>query len=421
MAVQERLNFGRTDFYDKTSLVLMPNSQFFVFLVLVIATAPMNAHATVQPQPDIARPLQLEVPWLSGAAVAFALPNQGATDRQSSLVAQLFDRALLETLRQETVGLGVKVTVFRRNEGSYFIAVTDPVNVRQVHVKILTTLRHPLPARSVETALASLRSDLLFREGSPKADFEAVFAARVYAGVEAGEYEVAGGLAELDAAAATVTHLTVPIRQVPATIAEMSGRGAGSALALSVASFPVMSANGRPGSLMRADGVIHVEPREIVNSWVGSLYGLPQGTTLLEAHLFRLLVEQYLERYRDSSLFELEVDIDAWGHLSIRFSATPEGGSRWESRLEQAFRELGSEATRRLTADIFRQVRGRWSREGSTPGAIAQAATEALLRGATTEQATFFALSPEKLPSVERMAEVAGGSSLMVRLVYGAF
>ena len=188
------------------------------------------------------------------------------------------------------------------------------------------------------------------------------------------------------------------------------------------AEFPLIAEQTGPEATLppsSARGSRLVDSQEVVNSWVGSSYRLPPGTTLRQAHFLVLLVEEYMELRRGSSLFELEVGIDHAGQLVVLFSATPEGTRFWETRLDEAFGDLWASSQTHVPAGLLRRARSRWRQGRATPAGIARAAAEAGLRGASPDQAANFALSRSAPPSLAELERVARGAVLVARLVYG--
>ena len=388
--------------------------------------------APVQGQyPGVARGLTSEDPplviarsWLPVAAVTLALPASASTHDEDVLV-RVTDAALLGAIREAAAGLAVQVAYHRDAAGRYFVVSAAPEAVSSVAEAMARAARAPLPAHQVADAIRRLRSDLAFRGDLPRSQFDRILDARLRG--DAGPFEGADAAptVELDRLASQVA-ATRPAERwgPPVWVVVDGGRAAppdrGTAPDTThepQAEPPPLAANGtaaQPNPPARTE-----VPSDAVTQWVGSVFLFPPGTTLLEAHFVRLLLAESLEDRRGPDLYEFDVGIDALGRLVVRFSTSADASARWESRLDDAIRDIAVDVRGSGLDRLLPRTQSRWSLELATSAGAARAAAEALLRGASEPQAAAFANSAASPPDAERLRAIAGGMSLTMRVAYG--
>lgn len=353
--------------------------------------------------------LVVERAWSPAAAAVLALPASLSGNPEANRTAHVADRALLAALREATTSLPVQVTLQRDGSGRYLVAASAPSALDSVLDAMRRTAASPLSSGYLTAASAALDREARFRAGSPRSSFEAVFAA----------------------------HLGDPASARDSTGAhDLARPGFGERAWVAVR--PGNSANRGQfdgAAPLRLDGrVVPVEPAriqlpaDVVTSWVGSAYHFPSGTTLLQAHFLRLVLEGWIESLREPALYEFATEIDAAGRLLVRFSTQRGDAGAWEARLDRTLAAIGAGRTAgqprdepdvKRIRDLMRRARGIWSRRLADPATSARIAAEALLRGASTEETGALVQTPSIPPSLERVAAVASGLLLSVRVLYG--
>lgn len=368
-------------------------------------------------------PLMVTGGWTPVAAVAMALPSPMATYRDE-LAAQTYDRALLAALRGAMAGEPVQVAYSRDGTGRYFIAVTDLAAMATTLANMQRIARVGPPDRLVDEAAAGIGSDLAFRGDLPRSQFDRVLGAHLKGVADAADFVIepvaAEGLAEQARAMVAFPPWGPPVwvvvgdQSVTSASTAGPGRPDPAAPAAAIAQPLYVTSATQAGS-----EPLRVEiPSDGVTRWVGSVFRFPPETTLLEAVVLRLVLQETLKALRDPNLFELATEIDALGRLVVSFSTSIGASLRWESRLDDAISELAEGTGVRLNQS-HRPARSRWSQQLSSPSGVARAAAEALLRGASDSQAKAFARGTAEVPDTSRIGTVAKGISLSIRVVYG--
>lgn len=394
-----------------------------------IAACALGA-TSVQPQAAItdsgratASPLVVTRAWSPVAAVTMALPVPAGTYRDE-LVARAYDRALLAAIENAVVGGAVRVTYSRDDAGRYFVALTSPGAARSTLRAMQEIVRTGPASPLIDAAVAGIGDDLGFRGDLPRQRFERVLAAHLDGRAEADPPEpeplALEGLGDEARAVAAAFPWGPPVWAVVGDDAVAGAFPATGAAPDAAANPPVQALHVAAAGSAGVSVPLRTDvPGDAVTRWVGSVFHFPPGTTLVEAALLRLVLEEALERLRDPNLFELTTGIDLQGRLVVRFSTSADAAVRWESRLDEAIAELASQpASVRLTQSL-RPARSHWSQELSSAAGTGRAAAEALLRGASDRQAAAFANSAGAVPDAERVSAVARGLELSIRVVYG--
>ena len=366
--------------------------------------------------------------WLPVAAVTLALPFS-ATTHHEELLVRVGDDALLAAIREATGALAVGVAYDRDATGRYFVVSAAPEAVSSVVAAMARAARAPLPARLVERAVGRIRSDLAFRSDLPRSQFDRILNAHLRGEADPVEGADATPSMELDRLALEIAATTAAERWGPPVWvavdggpATPAGRGPATDTTKTTdhpqAEPPPVAPD---AAVTQARSPTRTEvPSDAVTHWVGSVFRFPPGTTLLEAHFVRLLLAESLEDRRDPDLYEFDASVDAHGRLVVRFSTNADASARWESRLDEAIRDLASDVTGLGLDRVLPRAHSRWSRQLASATGVARTAAEALLRGATDLQAAAFANSASAPPDAARLRSVAGGMSLAIRVAYGS-
>ena len=387
-------------------------------VVSVLAAAGCHAPLLAQeagplPENPPDSPLVIHRGWLPVATVTMAFPVSSRSYR-GELLARVSDLALLAAIREATAGLPAQVTYDSDATGRYFVAATTPEASDSVLRAMQRAARTPLPTRLVRDAVAGMRSDLVFRGDLPRSHFDRVLDAHLRGDANPGEAATAP-IPEIEPIGAEIALTTPAVRWgTPAWVVV----GDGEALPGETSAPPVPVSGGAPS---RASPPVHDHvPSDVVTRWVGSVFRFPAGTTLVEACLVRLALEQLVEERRDPALFEFDIEIDALGRLVVRFSTSADASADWEARLDETIRQLGSGEGGVRLDQLLPPVYSRWSLGLAPAPGAGRAAAEALLRGATGPQAAAFANSAADPPAGDRLRAVARGMSLELRVVYGS-
>lgn len=382
----------------------------------------------------------VERAWAASASAVLGLPAAAGGAAAERRAHRITDRALLAALREATVGAPARVTLERDGSGRYFVATTAPDAVEEVLHTMRRVAASPIPSRHLAEAVDAVAWEDAFRVGSPRSRFDSAFAS-----LSSGSGRVGGRPAPGNRDSAWV--VVGPGLLSPPGPADALAWGEG----LPAPSGVALVGSRRhfvPGEPTRIE-----LPADVVTTWVGSAYRFASATTLLEAHFLRLVLEGWMESLRDPSLYEFATEIDSSGQLLVRFSASREDASAWEARLDRAVAAVaeggnagpagdelaaegpavdepaaegpavdepavdGSNAQR--VAALMRRAQGVWSRRMADPAACARAVAEALLRGASAEQAKAFVATPPIAPSQGSVAEAARGLRLTARVSYG--
>lgn len=348
----------------------------------------------------------VEREWAAGASAVLGLPAATGGAAAEQRAHRITDRALLAALREATVGAPARVTLERDGSGRYFVATTTPDAVEEVLRTMRRVAASPIPSRHLAEAVDAVAREDAFRVGSPRSRFDSAFASR-----PSGSDPVGGRPAR--GSRDSVWVVVGPGLLSSPGVADARARGDGLPAPSGVA---LVRSNRRfvPGEPMRTE-----LPADVVTTWVGSAYRFASATTLLDAHFLRLVLEGWMESLRDPSLYEFATEIDSSGQLLVRFSASREDAGAWEARLDRAVAAVAEAGNAGQVAALMRRARGVWSRRMADPAACARAVAEALLRGASAEQAKAFAATPPVPPSPGSVAEVARGLSLTARVSYG--
>lgn len=367
-------------------------------------------------------PLVLARDWSPVSVVTMALPVPVGTSRDA-LLARAYDRALLAAL-QNAAGGTVQVTYSRDDTGRYFVALTSPGAARSTLRAMQEIVRTGPASPLIDAAVAGIGADLGFRGDLPRSWFETVLAAQLEGRAEADapdpEPLALEGLGDEVRAAAARLPWGPPVWVVVGDDAVASAFPATGAAPDTAGRPPVQPLHVAPAEPPGVPEPLRTHiPSDAVTRWVGSVFRFPPGTTLVEAVVLRLVLEEALERVRGPNLFELTTGIDVQGRLVVRFSTSADAGVRWESRLDDAIAEIASQPTSIRLNQSLRPARSHWSRELSSAAGAARAAAEALLRGASDRQAAAFADSAGAVPDAERVSAVARGLGLSIRVVYG--
>ena len=372
------------------------------------------------------RPLIVTRSWSPVATVTMALPVDGRT-RRDDLLARAHDRAFLAAIAEATASDPVRVTYQRDGTGRYFVAVSDPGIAASVLEAMRRIARTGPPGRLVDEAVLALRNDMAFRGDLPRSQFDRAFDAQLRGepGTEVGAAPADPG--ELEGLAAEVAAMTPAERWSPPVWVVVGDSQAIPAGTLSGAAPADTTDTSDPPPLPVApryspdsSAPLHTAvPSDAVTRWIASVFRFPPETTLVQATLLQLVLEESLDRRRDPDLYELDIQIDALGRLVVRFSTSADAASRWESRLDEAIEELGSPGADVRLNELLRPARSRWSQVLAAPAGAGLAAAQALLRGASPVQATAFANSATDAPDADQLREAAGGLRLTIRLVYG--
>lgn len=356
--------------------------------------------------------LVIEREWSPAAAAVLALPAppvgnadaDRAATRAADPAARMVDRALLTALQEATGSLPARVTLERHGSGRYLVATAAPDVLDDLLGAMRHTVASPLPSGHLTAASDAIAREATFRASSPRSRFEAVFAAHLGDAAHLGN-----SAAGLDEGAWVVVRPGNPAR---------SARFDGSAAA----------------PLRLAGRDVPVEPvrtqlsADVVTSWVGSAYHFPSGATLLQAHFVRLVLEGWIKSLREPALYEFATEIDAAGRLLVRFSTQRGDAGAWEARLDRALAAIGTGGTAGLPGgapdarqirELMRQARGIWSRWLADPATCARIAAEALLHGASAEEAGALVRTSGAPPSLESVAASASGLRLSARVLYG--
>ena len=358
--------------------------------------------------------LVVERAWSAAASAVLGLPAAPGGSAAEARALRIADRALLAALREAVAGAPARVTLERDGSGRYFVATTAPDALGEVLQAMRRVVAGPLPSRHLADAVEAIAREAAFRDGSPKSGFDSVFASI---------------LSDADA---------VPRRPAPGVRDSawvVVGPGPRSSAADARGGDPPQP----PGpALLRSRR--RLAPREplrievsadLVTTWVGSAYHFPSGTTLVQAHFLRLVLEGWIESLRDPSLYEFAAEIDSSGRLLVRFSASRGSAGAWEARLDEALAAVAAVAEggsaeagaakpgAQRVATLMRRAQGVWSRRIADPGACARAAAEALLRGASAEEAKAWVATPPVSPSPASVAAAAKGLRLAARVLYG--
>ncbi len=384
-------------------------------MVATCAIAPLHAQETGSgPVRAPGTPLVIARGWLPVASVTMAFPATGGTQRED-LEVQAGDGALLAAMREAAAGLPVGFAYDRDATGRYFMANVAPEAVEAVLATMQRAARMRLPARLAEAAVSALRGDLAFRGDLPRSRFDRVLAAHLRGETEALD-DTAVVTTDFERLAAEITETTPAALWGPPVWVVVDDEETFPTAGPPERRLPV-AAGSRP---IPSPSIRVQVPSDAVTRWVGSVFRYPPETTLLEARFVRLVLEEALESRRDPDLFEFQTEIDADGRLVVRVSTSAHASARWEARLDEAVRHLGSEEDGVPLDQLLPPTRSRWSRELAPASGSGRAAAEALLRGATDPQALTFANSAASPPSEERLRAVARGMALTIRVAYGS-
>ncbi len=421
---------------------------------LLLAWPPVQTASALAQVPPAQLPLAVVArDWLPVGAVALALPTPSPRAPAEEAAARVADLALLATLREAAGGLAARVGLTHTRTGRHFVATAAPEDLPEVLRVMRQVASHPLPLRHVEAALARFAREREFRQGSPQDRFEQLFSAHLADAQADDGAETPAAPAPLVVPAAA---LPKPSNGLPETLAAKAtappetawGSSAWVVVADSARARlldrlpspaepaqPFVLPSSRPSSPAQAPSLSNPsappriatvrEPAEAVTTWVGLAYGLAPGATLAQAELLRALLVAHLERQRYDALYALSAEVGPGGRLLVQFSAAPEAARDWESRIDEALASIaaegpsGSEGLERELAGLLRAVRGARSRMMSHPAHPARTAADALLRGATRQQALSLARNADP-PGVEEAALAARGLRLEARVEYGA-
>lgn len=369
--------------------------------------------------------------WSPVAAVVMALPAPSGTHRDD-LVARAYDRALLAAFRDATAGNPTHVNYDRDDTGRYFVALTDGAAAGSTLDTMKRVVQTGPALDLVDAAVAGIAADLAFRGDLPRTRFDRIMSAYLQGGTPD---TVATAPAAPEGLAAEAHAIGASPPWDPPVWVVVGSRSAlpaspGVSADPGTATIPdsVADAHDRsqpqPLYVARAasasPGPLRVEvPSDAVTRWVGSVYHFPPETTLVEAVMTRLSLEETLERLRDPNLYEMTTEIDVHGRLVVRFSTSADAGRRWDLRLDEAIAEMAAEAGGVRMTQVLRPARSRWSQEISAPAGAARAAARALLRGASDTQAQAFAGNAGEAPDAARISAIARGLTLSIRVVYG--
>lgn len=346
--------------------------------------------------------LVVERAWSPAAAAVLALPA-------ASVGNPAADRALLTALQEAIDSLPARVTLERSGSGRYLVATAAPDVLDDLLGAMRRTVASPLPSGHLTAASDALAREATFRANSPRSRFEAVFAAHL------------GDAAHLDDPAGVDDSAGL---NEAAWVVVRPGNPARSRRFDSAAAVPLRPA----GRDVPVDPVRTQLSADVVTSWVGSAYHFPSGATLLQAHFVRLVLEGWIKSLREPALYEFSTEIDAAGRLLVRFSTQRGDAGAWEARLDRALAAIGTGGTAGLPGgapdarrirELMRQARGIWSRWLADPATCAQIAAEAILHGASAEEAGALAQTPGIPPSLESVAAAASGLRLSARVLYG--
>ena len=363
--------------------------------------AALTTPVTLSAQLD--EPLVVERAWSSAAAAALALPAAPAGSPEEERALRVADRAFLAALQEATASLPAQVAMERDGSGRYFVATAAPGVLDEVLQTMRRLAGSPVASRHLTAASDALAREEAFREGSPRSGFEAAFAARL----RDPEIDRGAARSRLGGSAWVVVRPGNPAG---------GSDGTGTVLLRSLGDLV-------PGEPVRAE-----VPADVVTSWVGSAYHFRPETTLLQADFLRLVLEGWIESLRDPALYELATEIDAAGRLLVRFSTRRGEAGAWEDRLDRVLAAIAAggdggpsagEPDAQRIRSLMRRARGIQSRRLANPATCARAAAEALLRGASADQASAFVATPTVPPSLESVADAAMGLRLSVRVLYG--
>lgn len=356
--------------------------------------------------------LVVERAWAPAAAAVLALPaapvGNADGNPDADRVARVADRALLTALQEAVDSLPARVTLERSGSGRYLVATAAPDVLDDLLGAMRRTVASPLPSGHLTAASDALAREATFRANSPRSRFEAVFAAHLGDPAHLGG-SAHGDSASLDGGAWVVVRPGNPAR------ARRSAGAAAAPLRLAGRAAPVEPVRAQ----LSAD---------VVTSWVGSAYHFPSGATLLQAHFVRLVLEGWIKSLREPALYEFATEIDAAGRLLVRFSTQRGDAGAWEARLDRTLAAIGTGGTAglprgapdaRRIRELMRQARGIWSRWLADPATCARIAAEAILHGASAEEAGALVQTPGAPPSLESVAAAASGLRLSARVLYG--
>lgn len=386
-------------------------------------------------EPD--SPLMVIRDWSPVVAIMMALPAPEGTHRDRVL-ARAYDRALLEAFREATADSPAQVDYGRDGTGRYFAVVTDAAAVRSTLDAMRRIARTGPSPDLVGAAVAGISTDLAFRGDLPRARFDRIMSAYLLGGT-ADTAAMAPAAPEGLAAEATAMAgssawgppVWVVVGSRPSLSASLGvpgdAAGPGDAADPGGAAVPDSGAVAPPQqplyvarTTLPGPGPLRAEiPSDAVTRWVGSVFRFPPGTTLVEAVMMRLALEESVERLRDPNIYELTTEIDAQGRLVVRFSTSTDAGPRWDMRLDDTIADLAAGPDGGRLTQALRPARSRWSQELSAPAGAARAAAQALLRGASYRQAEAFANSAAEVPEAARISAVARGLGLSIRVVFG--
>lgn len=379
-------------------------------------------------------PLMVIRDWSPVVAIMMALPAPEGTHRDRVL-ARAYDRALFEAFREATADSPAQVDYGRDGTGRYFAVVTDAAAVRSTLDAMRRIARTGPSPDLVGAAVAGISTDLAFRGDLPRARFDRIMSAYLLGGT-ADTAAMAPAAPEGLAAEATAMAgssawgppVWVVVGSRPALSASLGvpvdpGGAAGpgdAAVPDSATVAPPQQPLYVARTTLPGPGPLRAEiPSDAVTRWVGSVFRFPPGTTLVEAVMMRLALEESVERVRDPNIYELTTEIDAQGRLVVRFSTSTDAGQRWDMRLDDTIADLAAGPDEGRLTQALRPARSRWSQELSAPAGAARAAAQALLRGASYRQAEAFANSAAEVPEAARISAVARGLGLSIRVVYG--
>lgn len=362
--------------------------------------------------------LVVERAWSPAASAVLGLPAAPGGSAAEGRALRVADRALLAALGEAVAGAPARVRLERDGSGRYFVATTTPDALGEVLQAMRRVAAGPLPSRHLADAVEALAREAAFRDGSPKSGFDSVFAS-ILSDADAVPSRRAPGVRD------SAWVVVGPGPRSPAAVAGADARGGDPPQ-------PPGPALLRSRRRLAPREPLRIEvSADLVTTWVGSAYHFPSGTTLVQAHFLRLVLEGWIESLRDPSLYEFAAEIDSSGRLLVRFSASRGSAGAWEARLDEALASVAAVAEggnaeagapkpgAQRIATLMRRARGVWSRRIADPGACARAAAEALLQGASAEEAKALVATPPISPSSASVAGAAKGLRLAARVLYG--